>query len=466
MFFVSQSSLDDKASGGRRASRRGALLGEEIQAESFTIPAVCWPPFFDHTIEMEAIMLNHRMTLVRVCAVTALGLAVAVPTSFAQPRDQQTEQAKPDAKSNTHSGEVAGTSEGQLKMTIGGEKEHSHTISDRTEITIDGQPARLSDLRRGDAIEVTMGEDNVALVVKATRQLKQGTRPSKNQPAREPSDQNEVTRRSEQGEQSQQGEPFLGVALSPNTGGGVYIPEVRPNGPAAKAGIRSGDYILSVGDQRVSSPEELDDAIAELKPGSKVKIVTWRDSQEREVTATIESRQTASFRPEAPQRSRTGDSEHATDEPTAWLGVLLVEPEEGNEGVLIERVHPEGPAASAGIQDGDVLLSINGKDATDADDASRMIAEMQPGAKAQLAVNRDGQRQTITVALADRSEFFNATEGDMPTEFDSGDMPEHFLMLEQHRHFAQQHQRIEELCQELLKEVQELRKEVKELKNE
>jgi S1-C subfamily serine protease len=380
--------------------------------------------------------------------------------------EQTREQAKPEAKQNTHSGEVAGTSEGQLKMTIGGQKEHSHTITDRTEITIDGQPARLNDLRRGDAIEVTMGENNVALAVKATRQSNRATRQPTNQPARQPSNQRQVTRQSEQGEQSQQGEPFLGVALAASTGGGVYIPEVTPNGPAAKAGIRGGDYILSIGDKRVSSPDELDNAIAELKPGSEVQIAIWRDRQQRQVTARIQARQAVGFRPEPPQRSRTGDSEQTTNEPAAWLGVLLVEPEEGNEGVLIERVHPEGPAAKAGIQDGDLLLSINGENATDVDGTSRMIAEMQPGAKAQLVVSRDGQRQTITAALTDRSEFFGATEGDMPTEFDSGDMPEHFLMLEQHRHFAQQHQRIEELCQKLLQEVQELRKEVNALKNQ
>ncbi|HSG69258.1 MAG TPA: PDZ domain-containing protein, partial [Planctomycetaceae bacterium] len=378
--------------------------------------------------------------------------------------------AKPEAKSNTHSGEVAGTSEGQLKMTIGGEKEHSHTITDRTEITINGKPARLGDLRRGDAIEVSMGENNVALAVKATRQTNTATRQPSNQPARRSSNQREVTRQSEQGDQSRQsqkGEPFLGVALAPSRGGGVFIPDVTPNGPAAKAGIRGGDYILSIDGKEVSSPEELDNAIAELKPGSEVNIVTWRDRQEREVTAMIETRQTTvGFRPDPPQRSRADETQESADQPTAWLGVLLVEPEEGNDGVLIERVHPEGPAASAGIQPGDLLLSIDGRNATDVDGTSRMIAKMQPGAKAQLVVSRDGQRQTITVALTDRSEFFSAAEEDMPTEFDSGDMPEHFLMLEQHRHFAQQHQRIEELCQKLLIEVQELRKEVNALKNQ
>ncbi|HUG20200.1 MAG TPA: hypothetical protein VMM56_14540 [Planctomycetaceae bacterium] len=133
-------------------------------------------------------MMIRRMTLIRVFAATVLGLTVAVPTSFAQTRERQTEQAKPEANANTHSGEVAGTSEGQLKMTIGGQKEHSHTISDRTEITIDGQPARLNDLRRGDVIQVTLGENNVALSVKTTRQSKQATRQPTDQPGQEPSE--------------------------------------------------------------------------------------------------------------------------------------------------------------------------------------------------------------------------------------------------------------------------------------
>ena len=88
----------------------------------------------------------------------------------------------------------------------------------------------------------------------------------------------------------------LGVTLAPSSGAGVLITEVEPASPAARAGIRDGDYILSIDGKQVSSPRELTSMIRQMQPGDRVQIVRWRSGREQTVTATLAARRTAAFR--------------------------------------------------------------------------------------------------------------------------------------------------------------------------
>jgi serine protease Do len=68
-------------------------------------------------------------------------------------------------------------------------------------------------------------------------------------------------------------------------------------------------------------------------------------------------------------------------------------------GALVAGVTPGGPADKGGIKRGDVILKLNGKDASDASDLSLRISEMSPGDVAHLSVFRDGHTQQIAVKL-------------------------------------------------------------------
>jgi serine protease Do len=69
-------------------------------------------------------------------------------------------------------------------------------------------------------------------------------------------------------------------------------------------------------------------------------------------------------------------------------------------GALVAEVQEGTPAAKAGIQAGDAILSVDGDKLKDARDLSRRIASKQPGAKVQLQVIRDGKERTVSVELA------------------------------------------------------------------
>ena len=73
------------------------------------------------------------------------------------------------AEEKTHEGTVVSTAEGKLVMTDKeGKNEHTHTIAATTAVTLNGKAAKITDLKKGDAIKVTMDAGKVTAVA-ATR---------------------------------------------------------------------------------------------------------------------------------------------------------------------------------------------------------------------------------------------------------------------------------------------------------
>jgi S1-C subfamily serine protease len=73
-----------------------------------------------------------------------------------------------------------------------------------------------------------------------------------------------------------------------------------------------------------------------------------------------------------------------------------------SSGLLIAEVAPNSPAAAAGLQQGDIVIKVNGQDVTDSAALAAMIRDMKPGDQVQVTIDRNGQEQTITVTLAER----------------------------------------------------------------
>src|SRR5439155_21391442 len=70
-------------------------------------------------------------------------------------------------------------------------------------------------------------------------------------------------------------------------------------------------------------------------------------------------------------------------------------------GALVGEVTPKSPAEKAGIKTGDVITSVNGKKIDDARQLRLMIGSMVPGTRVKIEVNREGQKKTFDVDLAE-----------------------------------------------------------------
>src|SRR5579883_1998931 len=93
----------------------------------------------------------------------------------------------------------------------------------------------------------------------------------------------------------------LGVRLTPITADrasalrlgeprGVEVQFVQPESPAAKAGIRVGDVLLTYNNEEILSPQQVGRLVAETPPGRKIKIQCWRERSE-EHTSELQSRE-------------------------------------------------------------------------------------------------------------------------------------------------------------------------------
>jgi serine protease Do/serine protease DegQ len=77
------------------------------------------------------------------------------------------------------------------------------------------------------------------------------------------------------------------------------------------------------------------------------------------------------------------------------------------KGVIITEVIPEGPAEKAGVQRGDVILKVNGKEIESRDELRLTIAEMPPGSKVSIDLSRDGKPVGVNVVLTESAEAVN-----------------------------------------------------------
>jgi serine protease Do len=93
-----------------------------------------------------------------------------------------------------------------------------------------------------------------------------------------------------------------------------------------------------------------------------------------------------------------------------WLGVRIqpVSPDLASsfgmdqaEGALIADLAPDGPAAEGGLQAGDIILEANGQEVDHSTTLPRLIGGVAPGEEVELLVLREGERQSITVAVGE-----------------------------------------------------------------
>ena len=140
---------------------------------------------------------------------------------------------------------------------------------------------------------------------------------------------------------------------------GALVANVEENGPAAKAGLRSGDVILGFKGQRIVSSGDLPALVDQSLPGDKVDIEVWRNGKRETITATL-----GDANEKGAKLAKAGgdaDGDHAK------LGLALrpLQPEERRQlgtrdGLLIQEVGEGSAAARAGVRPGDVLLAVNG----------------------------------------------------------------------------------------------------------
>ena len=166
---------------------------------------------------------------------------------------------------------------------------------------------------------------------------------------------------------------------------GALVSDVRPDGAAAAAGLKAGDVIIGVETRPVSSAADLSAFLSTALPGQRVTFEVWREARPEHVTVTLGDEDKA---PDATRVARAPSGDLLKE-----LGLTLrpLHPGESdalpNTGLVVEAA--VGPSRDAGMQPGDVVLSINGQAVATLDEAKRIVAGAQAFA---LLVARDGTK--------------------------------------------------------------------------
>jgi len=173
---------------------------------------------------------------------------------------------------------------------------------------------------------------------------------------------------------------------------GALVSSVEKGGPAARAGLEAGDVILGIDGQPVQAAGELPAVVAGKRPGESVRLQVWRGKSTRDIDIKVgafrEEKQAAADDDATPAKGRLG------------VAVRPLTPEEKRAaelpgGLLVEQAG--GPAARAGIQRGDVILSVNGQPVNSVEQLRGLLEKS--GKKAAILIERDNARLFVPVDL-------------------------------------------------------------------
>ncbi len=157
--------------------------------------------------------------------------------------------------------------------------------------------------------------------------------------------------------------PELARALGIRADQGAVVASVQEGGPGAKAGLKTGDVVVSLNGQPVEGASKLSRSVAMLQPGQKATLEVLRDGKKQQLTAQLGTK------PQSAQARRAEQQRPPTQEPeTGELGLSLqpVPPDVAKRldvqgGALVTQVTPGSPASHAGLMRGDVIVEANRK---------------------------------------------------------------------------------------------------------
>jgi serine protease DegQ len=157
----------------------------------------------------------------------------------------------------------------------------------------------------------------------------------------------------------------IAKAFNLNVQRGAFVSEVLPNSGSAKAGIKSGDVIVSLNGKPLNSFAELRSRIATTEPGSKVKLGLLRDGKPQDVEVTLDK--------------STSSSASAEMIAPALQGATLNDGQlkDGTKGITISDVEKSSPAAQAGLHKDDVIIGVN-RDRVQSIAEMRKVLEAKP----------------------------------------------------------------------------------------
>jgi serine protease Do len=168
---------------------------------------------------------------------------------------------------------------------------------------------------------------------------------------------------------------------------GVLVADVLKDGPAERAGLKTGDVIVEFAGTPIKETPDLQRRVAAVTPGQATEVKVVREGQKLTLPVTVG---------EMPTDETVAAVEPADD--TWGVRVERVTPEIAQrldlprpEGVVVTEVQTGGPAEKSGLRRGDVVLEIGGRPVRDVASFYRELASVKPGQGVPVYLQRPGR---------------------------------------------------------------------------
>jgi serine protease Do len=168
--------------------------------------------------------------------------------------------------------------------------------------------------------------------------------------------------------------PSLAKKFKLNSNDGALVGDVVPDGPAAKAGLESGDVIEKFNGKPVTDTRHLKIEVARVAPGETVPVEISRDGSTKTFNVRLK---------ELPGSDNLAENDGADSDKSDTLqgvGVADLDSQtrqqfhipEHVKGAVVTQVDPESAAAEAGLKPGDVIMEINRHEVSGSEDAVKL----------------------------------------------------------------------------------------------
>ena len=171
-----------------------------------------------------------------------------------------------------------------------------------------------------------------------------------------------------------EGDGLAKKAALPGVDHGVYVSQVTPGGPAARAGMHAGDVITEIDGRPMAASGDVIDYVSSRAIGTRVGVAVVRDGKRQQIAVELGELPSVDGRAGAQAQKLGMALQTLTPELAESMGI-----ERGTRGAVVAEVASGGAAAAAGVHEGDVILEIDRQRITTADEAAAALAAPRAG---------------------------------------------------------------------------------------
>ncbi len=164
---------------------------------------------------------------------------------------------------------------------------------------------------------------------------------------------------------------------------GAYVAALSPNGAAQAAGIREGDLITEIGGKSVRSASELQEQVANYKPGDAIEVTILRAGKTQKLkvvlrningsTELLKSETDTKNMTMSKQTENRENIESVLGARLQAIDMLAMKQLDIEYGVKVQQLESGGALARAGVPDGYVIIKINHQPVRDLDDVKQIL---------------------------------------------------------------------------------------------